>query len=441
MQGARNSTSVSMREVVANHLLLLAAALLIFAAPVALADTHWAPPPGGVNDTQALQRALDRCVPGGHDCKVQLRAGTYRTKQLLVSGFHGSVRGAGMEATVIEALAPLDVSQVNGEATLSNAGGFRASPPSATNPYPFVLTFVGDSDFSISDLTLSIPGSPATNGWYESQDYWADWMNGIYVEGDGRVERVSFDASADPGVSNFNNAFMLASGKVFEMKSSRVRASCANGFIADCTVGTRITVDGNSFERGSAGGVFWNTDGLRVRYTHNRVTGGDCGIGLFIVQLPGEMSQPRAPSTFWIGENQLAVNAEGGTAVYVDDRWVDPVWGGVKTVDAYVVDNTVQVTGGFGGGLWLRWLKDALVEGNRISGDGCAGIYLGRTATSAVIGNDLRGFSASLDCEFPTLSLASILLHQWSHDCFVGWNRTPNGVVDLGTHNKVIGNR
>jgi hypothetical protein len=439
MQGARNPTSVSMREVVANHLLLLAAALLIFAAPMALADTHWAPPPGGANDTQALQRALDQCVPGGHDCKVQLRAGVYRTKQLQVSGFHGSVRGAGMEATVIEALAPLDVSQENGEATLSSGGGFRSKPPSATSPYPYVLTFVGGSDFSISDLTLSVPGSPATNGYYESQDWWADWMNGIYVEGDGRIERVGFDASAAPGVSNFSNAFLVGSGKVFEMKSSRVRASCANGFIVDTAVGTRITVDGNSFERGSAGGVFWNPDSLRVRYTHNRVTGGDCGMGIYIVQQPWAMSQPGAPSSFWIAENQLTVNAEGSNAISIDDSWVDPAWGGVKTVDAYVVDNGIQVTGGFGSGIWLRWLKDALLEGNRISGDGCVGMYVGRAATSAVIGNDLRGFTANSDCGLP--SLASILLNQWSHDCFVGWNRTPNGVVDLGTHNKVIGNR
>lgn len=67
--------------------------------------------PSGGDDTAAVQAALDACVTFGPGCTVQLEEGTFRTQQLLVHDFHGTFRGAGQDATVLEPFDRFTVSQ------------------------------------------------------------------------------------------------------------------------------------------------------------------------------------------------------------------------------------------------------------------------------------------------------------------------------------------
>src|SRR5690349_11337843 len=65
--------------------------------------------PGRADDTSALQAAFDACVAERPGCTVELAAGTFHTKQLIVRNFHGTLRGAGQAASIIEALPNLPV--------------------------------------------------------------------------------------------------------------------------------------------------------------------------------------------------------------------------------------------------------------------------------------------------------------------------------------------
>ena len=84
---------------------LLAGSLAVPGAVLAAPSTgSVAPSPNHRDDTAALQAALQACVPGGPSCTVRLRAGTYLARQVYANGFHGTVTGAGEDATVVQAL-------------------------------------------------------------------------------------------------------------------------------------------------------------------------------------------------------------------------------------------------------------------------------------------------------------------------------------------------
>lgn len=88
--------------------------------------------PSGVDDTAAIQAALDACVAAGPGCVVQFGPGIYKTRQVFAIGFHGAIQGRGAKLTTIEALPGLTVTQ---------AERFWDNPPSAAEPYPALISF------------------------------------------------------------------------------------------------------------------------------------------------------------------------------------------------------------------------------------------------------------------------------------------------------------
>jgi Right handed beta helix region len=110
--------------------------------------------PNGTNDTANLQAAFDAAVQAGPGSTVQLVKGTYHTGQIVVNNFQGTFVGAGADKTALTNLPNLYVTP---------DGGWL-NPPSADNPWPSLLTFVG-GDFQVSDLGVRITGSTATTGW------------------------------------------------------------------------------------------------------------------------------------------------------------------------------------------------------------------------------------------------------------------------------------
>ena len=68
--------------------------------------------PNGSDDTASIQAAFDACVARGPNCTVQLRAGKYFTRQIVVNNFQGVFKGMGMGASIITALPNLPVSLI-----------------------------------------------------------------------------------------------------------------------------------------------------------------------------------------------------------------------------------------------------------------------------------------------------------------------------------------
>jgi hypothetical protein len=109
--------------------------------------------PTGADDTASLQCAIDKAGALGIE-KLRLLQGTYRTGQLVASGFVGHIFGAGPSKTVVRNLPqPLYVTPVD----------FYLQPPGPQNPWPSLLAFV-NGHFEVTDLAVRIVGVP-TQGW------------------------------------------------------------------------------------------------------------------------------------------------------------------------------------------------------------------------------------------------------------------------------------
>jgi hypothetical protein len=70
---------------------------------------------------------------------VLLAPGQFWTRQLWATGFVGTLKGSGADKTVLSNPGPLQVA----------TGNVVMSPPSATNLWPALITFV-DGDFTVS---------------------------------------------------------------------------------------------------------------------------------------------------------------------------------------------------------------------------------------------------------------------------------------------------
>ena len=110
--------------------------------------------PNGSDDTENLQKAFDDAVAAGPGTTVRLVKGIYHTGQIVVNDFRGSFLGAGSQRTVLVNLPNLNVMPEN----------MYYNPPSADNPWPSLVAFVG-GNFQVSDLAIHITGPAPTTGW------------------------------------------------------------------------------------------------------------------------------------------------------------------------------------------------------------------------------------------------------------------------------------
>src|SRR4051812_32603144 len=102
--------------------------------------------PTGTDDTSSLQCAIDTAIAAGRPMTIRLAAGTFHTAQLVAKGFEGHIAGSGRDATVLtNPSAPMFVTPRR----------FLRHEPSADNPWPALIAFVG-GDFKVSDLTIRV---------------------------------------------------------------------------------------------------------------------------------------------------------------------------------------------------------------------------------------------------------------------------------------------
>ncbi len=358
-----------------------------------------APPPNHRDDTATLQRALQACVPGGTDCVVHLRAGTYLTRQLFANGFHGSIVGAGMGATVVQALAGYKVPSVDP----------YAHAPGARNPYPVMLSFGAGSSVGVSGLTLRVSGSqPVPAGWRaDAGAAKATWLDAaVYVQGSGTFSGVAIvgasggDIPGGEGTTgvNLDKAVLLRSSSaasVFTMTRSRV-IDTGNGFELDGFAG-RATIggsaaDANSFTR-SPGGYFHDLDGATVQESWNRIQVGPAANNWQGILIASDTSP--APSHVVIEHNQIVEDAYDFNGVAV--TYTGP--GTQPPLDVAVSDNLMSVDPGLVGwadGILAVNTNGLVISGNTIALQGVVsadGIDLQGASGTVVVHNTISGIA------------------------------------------------
>lgn len=393
----------------------------------AVSETHFAPPPNGVDDTAALQAALDICVPGSRHCKVKLAEGTYRTRQVYTYGFHGSLVGMGQEKTTIEPLPALDADPHFFE---------NPAPPGPQRQCPCIVTFWSDADVRVSDLTFRVTDPYPTNGWYYN-DVWVRWLKTmVLVSGSARIERVTFQAApkpADDGTSfdrNADNGPMVfeASDVTVEIKRSHMR-NLGNGYEiatlrrADVIIGGSED-DGNVFDQTSGAGLFYDLDSSSVDHSHNRSSSAvPDWIGIAIFHF--DDFTYTGLTHYLVRENSLEIHGPPMFAIQQYDQFAPAA----PTMDVTIVDNRIALDGDPNSlGIVLSRMAGGLVADNTLTGSGLVGIHAGRVAGCTIEDNRLRRFTASV---------APIRLSRFSSGCTVRVSDLAS-VLDLGTGNTII---
>jgi hypothetical protein len=354
--------------------------------------------PTGADDTANIQAALDECEPG---CSVQLEAGTFHIAQVIASDFHGSLRGMGRGITVLQALPTLPVNHATPWPW--------AALPTPTAPWPVLITFLG-GDFVLSDVTVRIPGSPATQPWVNLGSTLQELI-AIQVAGDranALFERVDV-VGARGTFFGFNIIFGIAYEGLVLLGDPRVsppRPITGSFLETDCTVrsaslatllfnvrNTRATIAHNAVEDVDIAYLLNEASGSEAEITHNsgrHVL--DTGIGWRQGFQPGSAD----PSHLLIAHNRVEIS-EGGIRGSADG--IDLIeQSQTGTAHADVLDNeiTLRATTPAGprplrGGIFVTGLRETLIRGNRVEGPGPYGISLSGAQTVSVEDNHVRG--------------------------------------------------
>ncbi len=324
--------------------------------------------PTGHDDTHNLQCAIDRAGRLGIR-KVKLTEGTYYTGQLVANNFVGHLVGAGAENTVVRNLPePLYVTPED---------FLFVGPPSAENPWPSLLAFVGGR-FKVSDLTVRIVGVP-TSGWsaFGIQPPIEALSHGIVILGtraDAVIENVVIEGEKLP--SDLLYGYNLYNGVYFEGANGENPPPLAGSF----------TVRHCVFQRVASGTPVVNLTDADVRIIDNRFE------DVFLGSDLGDLQRTRYA---FVGNR---VSADGvGLDQY--DGCLGPVCG--------VASSTLTVAGN-------RFER----AGVRLEGT------LGSRVRCALIANDFA----------PDVS-PDVFLGAGTHDCLVVGTAD---VVDQGTNNRVI---
>lgn len=418
--------------------------------------------PNGSDDTANIQAALNGCSGAGPGCVVQLRAGTYHTSQIVANDFIGTLRGAGMGATKIVAVAPLPVTPE----------WYNCLPDTAACLWPVVLNFV-DGRFTVSDLSLDIPAMNST----ETADG-AGLFAGINVllvtHQDATFQRVGVLGRNDDTAANgtgYNTVWGVNSWgwtptptgslTVADSSISTVYGAVSPGGLA---ASSSTTITGNTLTN-VATGIRGAGDG-RFEISHNRI-GADnpdpTAVDHFGIQLGPLGHESGVAGWFSIHDNVITVADTCGCGIegiqLFDAAYSVPHW-----LTASVFNNTISVgSGGFltdewKDGIELNNTTGAMVTANTVRSTdsthaGAAIGLLGQNdyfgvegspaaAQNLVLGNSVRGFApqgTSLgSASMPGLGTSQYYLDPNTSNNLVVCTSKSDTSLDTGTGNHVL---
>ena len=416
--------------------------------------TIYVGPPSGGDDTAMLQAALDDCMtnhPTG--CTIKLSAGTYKSQQLFGEDFHGSLKGRGMDKTVIQVLAPLEVT-----ADPIVEGFWSENPPSRANKYPMLVIFMA-GDITVSNMTFRVSDYDPVMPWCFDVDCSQTALWGFLgVIGDTSanlsIERVGFEGGPGPlAWSNHNYDdgpfFLGLSGDqpltgTFKVVSSRIRNG-EDGLLVWSVRDAHITIggspsDGNVVENGALGGAYVDLDHSILEYSYNNMAVGASG-GAGVLGWQCATAIPAEPSQFLIQHNTFKAAASWENGVWAVD--FGPPMGVGKTADFVISDNTVEIASSEADPAWAGidavFAVGAVISNNRISGRNVLiGIAAEGSSQCMVLGNNVQ----HLDALWAPVALVTT---DWgwgpmetSYCTVVGGNNKINS-YDEGTNNVLTG--
>lgn len=330
--------------------------------------------PTGVDDTEDLQCAFNSAVAAGQGMSVRLQEGTYHTRQIVVNNFNGSFTGAGADRSVLTNLPNLYVTPVN----------MYFNAPSANNPWPSLVAFVG-GNFQVSDLGIHITGTTPTTGWTIFGLPTLYWMaHGFVVLGtraNAFFSRVDVEGEYAPSATaDFN----LGNGIYFE------------GFIGEVSPpisGSFIVLD-STFRNLESSAPIADVSDASILISHNNFQD-----GFDAMDVEGLLN-----SRYEFSFNTVEGGLFGGDAF--DGP---PVFTGVQ-----VTDSRILVTNNAFNGAQYGIYLDTTFAG----GSGCT-----------VVANT-----------FQNVTNIGIYLGAGTSHCTVAGN-SPTSIVNLGTDNKIVGGR
>jgi hypothetical protein len=350
--------------------------------------------PSGVDDTRALRTAFDVCQAVGPGCTVQLEAGTFRTQQIEVWGFHGTFAGAGMDVTVVETLAPLPISPPDHDIARS-----FADPEGG----PVLMAF-RNAHMTMRDLTLRNDAPEPTTGWRFNGFPIPAIAVMLVLEGDDLrvdVERVAVESvpGVFNGISVLNGVWIQGleehpGGPVADMVGSvTIRESRIDGpefGLVVSNVETFTVVVRDSFITGLEAVGISNVGRSVIEIRGNDLSGAERAV-LVVHDQSGR--RPLGPSTILVTDNRLrTLGGAGAYAVGVRDAGLTPTQFVIVERNHIEVDAAAAAAvGGEGDGLIMR---DNVIVGTARTG---VQVGVGRSPAPVpwlVIGNDFSGFTA-----------------------------------------------
>jgi hypothetical protein len=270
-----------------------------------------------------------------------------------------------------------------------------------------VLIAFLDGSFSVLDLTIRIPGSPATELWLNNGRPFQELI-AVMVTGD-RADATfaTVDVEGAPGTFFGRNViFGIAYEGILAVTpgqptvqpqrpitGSFTMSHCALRSVSTGTLlynvrDTRAEVTHNTVEAVDIGYLLNEAAGTEAQFAHNSGSVQDTGVGW----MQGFNLNYAGPSRLVVSHNRFEVR-EGGVRATADG--IDLRDGGAtRTATAEVFDNHISLRPSatpvalrLRGGIFVTGLRGALLRGNRIDGPGPVGIALSGTQATSVHGN------------------------------------------------------
>ena len=397
--------------------------------------------PNGVDDTEALQAALDRCAGAERRCVVRLCEGVFLTRPVRVLDFRGQLRGAGRNRTVIRALPNLEVN--------SNPDGYVFDDPfdPALAPWPFLLQFV-EGKGTIRDLAVEVPAAEdpeqrPTQGWLGG--FIHEMAGAILITGrfpvDYFVERVRIAGAHDP--ASFLGTTLLAGvhfqGALFNPDDAgaypvfpvqgrlKVTQSELEGMLSGTPLGelghASVSFSRNVYRSGFV------TDVLDATHSHVRIAGNRFETTFRAVQVYLNLDgAPSQENTFMAIGNRGSVGPGGDGFVFEDPFFAGQEPGNSRVVLAYNRFELGDETGPAASGTGIVGAGSVVIGGNRLLGRAGAGIRADETTGCWIFDNSL----SALD----TAGGPHVELGPGTSDCRVLVDRD-DIVRDDGTDNRI----
>jgi hypothetical protein len=426
----------------------------------------WVVSPNGVDDTHAVQCALDEAVAAGPGKTVQLAAGTFHVGFIRVRGFVGSFRGKGMDATRITPLPALACAEQLAQGLFPVLVSFDEGYPRLSDLMleitadqidpcvPYSVPWDPEPLSGLGEL-LTVGGAPVTEADADRCDALAPATAGA------RIERIRikgpFPSTSESqalgarrylehglgigGWGNYGTTFCMdwvrRVNGTFTVESSLFEDLPSAGVGASGLGKATVRVGGsprtsNRFRNVGFSLVAMTNDGATVDFSYNDADT-QCLMSVYAAQsVPYNQGPPLASSTLLVHHNKLRVS---GTADAVSLQDFAPFTGAPATLNAVVAHNAITLADTTSGGIGSYGAQKVKVYGNKIAGNGMAGIYAGlwgdSTAGWWIVGNDVSGVNVPP-------ATAPIWLGSSTKNVLVVGDGHPTGVLDEGTNNLLI---